>query len=89
MDILRSIHKEIKQERAKEQVKRASDAENLRQVALQNVKHQEHLKVKKRQELDDQRKLEATWTELLDKQEKKQENRQQGEAATNRRGRRR
>jgi hypothetical protein len=73
MDILRSIHKEIKQERAKEQVKRASDAENLRQVALQNVKHQEHLKVKKRQELDDQRKLEATWTELLDKQERQRE----------------
>jgi len=73
MDILRSIHKEIKQERAKEQAKRATDAENLRQVALQNAKHQEFLKGKKLEEMQTQRKLEATWTELLDKQERQRD----------------
>jgi len=73
MGILRSIHKEIKQERAREQAKRESDAENLRQVALQNIKHQEFLKEKKIQEMDAMRKLEATWTELLDKQERQRD----------------
>ena len=73
MDILRSIHKEIKQERAKETAKRQSDAENLRQVALQNVRHQEILKEMKMAETEAQRKLDATYTELLDKQERQRD----------------
>merc|ERR1719424_2097217 len=62
MGILRSIHKEIKQERAKEAAKRQSDAENLRQVALQNVAHIEHVKQAKQAEIDQMRALEAQWT---------------------------
>ena len=73
MGILRSIHKEIKHERAKEASKRASDAENLRQVALQNVAHQEHVKQAKQQEIETMRALEAQWTGLLDKQERQRE----------------
>jgi hypothetical protein len=70
MSILRSIHKEIKMERAKEAIKRQSDADNLRQVAEQNVKHLEHLKVQKEMEAKAARALEAEWTGLLDKQER-------------------
>jgi len=73
MGILRSIHKEIKQERAKEAAKRQSDAENLRQVALQNVAHIEHLKQAKQAEIDQMRALEAQWTGLLDKQERQRD----------------
>ena len=73
MSILRSIHKEIKQERAKESMKRASDAENLRQVALQNVAHQQYLKEAKQQEIEAMRALEAQWTGLLDKQERQRD----------------
>ena len=70
MGILRSIHKEIKMEKAKEQAKRESDAENLRQVAVANVEYQKLLKVQKQQEIDAARALEAQWSELLDKQER-------------------
>ena len=50
--ILLAAFSEIKQERAKESMKRASDAENLRQVALQNVAHQQYLKEAKQQEIE-------------------------------------
>ena len=61
MDILRSIHKEIKQERAREQAKRQSDAENLRQVALQNQREQERLKEEAGQQREQRRQVVATW----------------------------
>ena len=70
INILRGIHKEIKVERAKEQVKKQTDAENMRKVKEMNVVYQQQLKVKKQEEHEAMRKLEATWTELLDKQER-------------------
>jgi len=73
MDILRSIHKEIKHERAREQAKRESDTDNLRQVSLQNARNQEILKQKKLEEQEYQRNLDATYTELLDKQERQRD----------------
>ena len=70
MTILRSIHKEIKQERAKEAAKRAEDAANLKAVAEQNVIDMQNKKLEKEAEQSAMRKLEAQWTELLDKQER-------------------
>ena len=68
--ILRSIHQEIMMEKAKEKMKRESDALNLQMVADQNSLHREHCKQLKEKEIDDARKLEAQWTGLLDKQER-------------------
>jgi len=70
LDILRGIKKEIRMERAKEQIKRESDAENLKRVAEQNTIHLAHLKQQKEQEIADVRKLEAEWAEVLNKQER-------------------
>lgn len=53
--------------------KRASDAENLRQVALQNDAHLERLAELKKVELENTRALEAQWTETLNKQERQRE----------------
>ena len=66
----RGIKKEIRMERAKEQIKRESDAENLKRVAEQNAIHLAHLKQQKGQEIADVRKLEAEWAEVLNKQER-------------------
>ncbi len=71
--ILKSIHKEIKQERAAENEKRVRDAANLRQVAEQNVEHMEHLKLAKTQEIENVRALEAQWSEMLNKQERQRD----------------
>jgi len=68
--ILRQLHTEIKQERAREQVKRESDLENLRAVQLQNARNRELAQHQKVADQDYQRKLEAQWTEVLDKQER-------------------
>ena len=54
-------------------MKRASDAENLRRVAEQNVQHQAHLKKLKWQEAENMRALEAQWSEVLDKQERQRD----------------
>ena len=60
-EILRSIHKEMKHERAVELAKKAADADNLLQVAKQNELHLEHLRQKKLQEAANVRALEAEW----------------------------
>lgn len=72
-EILRSIHKEMKHERAVELAKKAADAENLLQVAKQNELHMEHLRQKKLQEAAKVRALEAEWAETLNKQERQRE----------------
>ena len=72
-EILRSIHKEMKHERAVELAKKAADAENLLQVAKQNELHLEHLRQKKLQEAAKVRALEAEWAETLNKQERQRE----------------
>jgi len=72
-DILRNIHKEMKQERALELAKKAADADNLRMVAKQNEAHLEHLRQLKLQEAGKVRALEAEWAETLNKQERQRE----------------
>ena len=69
-EVLASIKREIQMERAKEALKRESDAENLRIVAIQNIKHLETLKLAKEKENEEMRALEAQWSEVLDKQER-------------------
>jgi colicin import membrane protein len=70
---LRTIKKEIQLEKAKEAMKRASDAENLRLVAEQNVRDNEMRKVQQQQEFEAMRKLESQWAEVLNKQERARE----------------
>ena len=57
-------------ERAKEAMKRQSDAENLKKVAEQNVIHLEHMKQEADNEKRYMRALEAEWSGMLDKQER-------------------
>jgi len=72
-EILRSIHKEMKHERALDVAKKAADADNLLQVAKQNEAHLEHLRQKKLQDAAKVRALEAEWAETLNKQERQRE----------------
>lgn len=73
LGILANIRQEIRQERAKEAIKKASDAENLKRVAEQNVIHQAFLKEEKQREAQAMRALEAQWSEVLDKQERQRD----------------
>jgi len=71
--ILSDIRDEIRKAKAKEGIKRESDAENLRRVAEQNIVHQQFLKEEKQREADAMRKLESQWSEVLDKQERQRD----------------
>jgi len=73
LSILEGIRKDIVHEKAKEAIKRASDAENLKRVAEQNVIHQEFLRQEKHREAEAMRALEAQWSEVLDKQERQRD----------------
>jgi len=68
--ILRSLHKEMKHERALELAKKAADAENLKAVAKQNEVHMEELRRMKMDEAARVRELDAQWAETLNKQER-------------------
>ena len=73
LGILRDIREHITMEKAKEAMKKASDAENLRRVAEQNIEHQAFLKAEKAREAEAMRALEAQWSEVLDKQERQRD----------------
>jgi len=72
-NMLRTIKREIQVERAKEAIKRESDAENLRKVAEQNVINMAQAKKDKEGEIAYVRELESQWSEVLNKQERQRD----------------